>query len=279
MRSYSASLALDNTVFLLLRDLIHERTGMSFDDSKREMLADRLSPFAIELGFNSLLDYYYLLKYEADTESEWERVFEAISVQETYFWREVDQIHAMVDVLAPEHFVAHPGEPLRIWSAACSTGEEPISIAMALEESGWFNRAPIVINASDANPVAIAKARKGLYRGRSFRNLPEHLRDKYFIEKDGWLQVIPELHQRIDWTTANITVEDKIAYLASSRVIFCRNVFIYFSEKTIRKTVDLFYKHMASPGYLFVGVSESLFRIAKNFELKELGGAFVYVKK
>jgi len=279
MGPYSPALPLDETVFLLLRDLIHERTGLYFDDSKREVIADRLSPFVIELGLGSFLDYYYLLKYDAHTGSEWERVFQGLSIQETYFWREMDQIHAMVDILVPDHLAAHPGEPLRIWSAVCSTGEEPISIAMALAEAGWLDRAPIVINASDANPVAVAKARKGLYRERAFRSLPGHLRARYFIEKDGWWQVAPELHRKIGWATANIAVEADIFDFASSHMIFCRNVFIYFSEKAVRKTVDVFFKRMPSPGYLFVGVSESLFRITKDFELKEIGNAFVYVKK
>lgn len=270
---------MDETVFLLLRDLIHERAGLYFDDTKKDVVADKLSPFVIELGLSSFLDYYYLLKYDVSAKAEWERVFEGLSVQETYFWREMDQISALVDVLVPEHFAAHPSEPLRIWSAACSSGEEPLSIAMALEEAGWFDRVPIVINASDANPLAIAKARKGMYRGRSFRSLPEHLIARYFVEKDGWMQVIPALHQRIRWTSANIASEADISDLATSHLIFCRNVFIYFSEKAVRKTVNLFLKYILPPGYLFVGVSESLFRITKDFELKEIGSAFVYIKK
>lgn len=279
MRSYSETLSLDETVFVLLRDLIHERTGLFFENGKRDLIADKLSPLVIERGFQSFLDYYYLLKYDSDTDAEWSRVVDTVAVQETYFWREMDQVRALVDVLAPQYLAEHPGEPLRIWSAACATGEEPLTIAMALQEAGWFDRALIEINASDASPSAIEKARKGEYRERSFRSLPKNLRSKYFVEKKGLRQVVPELGARIRWSTANLLVDSEAARLAASHIIFCRNVFIYFSEKAIRKTINLFHQCMLSPGYLFVGVSESLFRITSDFELREIGGAFVYVKK
>ena len=84
---------------------------------------------------------------------------DAISVQETFFWREMDQVRALVEVLVPKYFATHTWEPLRIWSAACATGEEPLTIAIALNEAGWFRRAPIEIYASDGSPSAIAKAK------------------------------------------------------------------------------------------------------------------------
>jgi len=203
---------------------------------------------------------------------------DALSVQETYFWREVDQIHALVNVIVPEYFATQPQEPLRIWSAACASGEEPLSIAMALNEAGWLKRAPIEIYGSDASPSAIAKARRGIYRERSFRNLPPTLRLKYFTkEQEGW-RIAPELQARVQWETVNLLAEAEVVRFASSQVIFRRNVFIYFSPDSIRRVVKLLSEHMPSPGYLFVGDSESLLRVTTDFELQEIGGAFVYVK-
>src|SRR6185436_12723618 len=120
-------------------------------------------PLVVERGFGSFLDYYYLLKYD-DGAAEWNRVMNALSVQETYFYREVDQVKTLVDVLVPEFFSKTRARPLRIWSAACATGEEPLSIAMALNEKGWLERAPIEIYASDASTNAIEKAKRGVYR-------------------------------------------------------------------------------------------------------------------
>ena len=272
------SLGLPDGALTLLRDLIHERTGLYYENGKSDLLADKLSPLVVERGFNSMLDYYYLLKYDTEAGDEWRRVMDALSVQETYFGREADQVRALVDVIVPEYFATSRAQPLRIWSAACATGEEPLSIAMALDEKGWFDRAPIEIYASDASTAAIARARRGVYRERSFRGLAPRLREKYFSEvRDGW-RIAPELPSRVRWTVANLMVEADVAWLATAPVIFCRNVFIYFSQDSIRRSVALFSRLMPTPGYLFVGAAESLLRLTTDFDFQEIGSAFVYVK-
>ncbi|MFL6213131.1 MAG: CheR family methyltransferase [Blastocatellia bacterium] len=272
------SLGLPDGALALLRDLIHERTGLFYEKGKSDLLTDKLAPLVVERGFNSLLDYYYLLKYDAEAGDEWRRVMDALSVQETYFGRESDQVRALVDVLVPQYFSTARTAPLRIWSAACATGEEPLSIAMALDERGWFDRAPIEIYASDASNAAISRAQRGVYRERSFRGLAPQLRERYFsAEREGW-RVAPELQSRVRWSVANLMVESEVAWLAMASVIFCRNVFIYFSQDSIRKAVTLFSRLMPKPGYLFVGASESLLRLTTDFDFQEIGGAFVYVK-
>src|SRR5688572_29047142 len=169
------TLELSTTVFKILGDLIHERIGLHYDVAKRELLAEKLSPLAVECGFGSFLDYYYLLKYGPDADQQWPRVADALSVQETYFWREMGQVHALINELLPKHVNQSSGQPVRIWCAACATGEEPLTIAMALAEAGWFERAEIQIEATDASPAAINKARNGRYRERSFRALSGNL--------------------------------------------------------------------------------------------------------
>lgn len=265
----------------LLRDLIHERTGLFFDNGKGDILADKLSPLVIERGFTSLLDYYYLLKYDDAAQDEWLNVMNALSVQETYFWREMDQVRALVEWVVPRWFAAPGAGPLKIWSAACATGEEPLTIAMALDEAGWLGRAPIEIHASDASTSAVAKARRGVYRERSFRNLSAELRANYFTHEAAtktW-RIDAKLHARIRWGVVNLMNEAEIAPWAAANVIFCRNVFIYFSDQTIGRTVRSFAAHIRPPGYLFVAASESLLRHSADFELQEIGSAFVYVKR
>jgi chemotaxis protein methyltransferase CheR len=278
MTFYTETLGLTDGAFALLRDLIHERTGLYYENGKSDLLTDKLSPLVIERGFSSFLDYYYLLKYDAEAKQEWKRVMDALSVQETYFWREMDQVRALVDVIVPDYFSTARARSLRIWSAACAAGEEPLSIAMALNEAGWFDRAPIEIYASDASAAAIERARRGLYRERSFRSLPPHLREKYFSKEHGASRVSPSLQARINWAVVNLMDEAAVSKFAASHVIFCRNVFIYFSEEAIRKTVRLFAERMPERGYLCVSASESLLRLTTLFQFQEIGGAFVYVK-
>ncbi len=279
MVSRSQNLVLPEGTSALIRNLIHERTGMFFDNGKSDLLIDKLSPLVIERGFGSYLDYYYLLKYDASAPVEWQNVVNALSVQETYFWREIDQVRVLVEKLVPQWFATKAGSTLRIWSAACATGEEPLTIAMALNEAGWFERAQIEILASDASSKAIDRAMQGVYKERAFRNLPPHLRDRYFQQEGAVWRVSSDLHSRIKWELANLMDESQIAPMASSDFIFCRNVFIYFSENAISRAVRSFAKFIRPPGYLFVGAAESLIRMTTDFTLMEIDDAFVYVKR
>lgn len=277
-RSHAGSAELPAGVFVLLRDLIRTRIGVSFEDDKRDLLASKLADRLADLGLASFLDYFYLLRYGPGSEAEWPRLTDALSVQETYFWREIDQVHALVDVLVPEHVAAGRGR-VRVWSAACATGEEPLTIAMALAEAGWFRRAEVEILASDVSPAALEKARRGLYRERSFRALPAALREKYFVPAAGGWQVDPDLHARVRYATANLLEPADTAPLACSPFVFCRNVFIYFSAATVARVVRQFAERMPRPGYLFPGVSESLLRATNDFQLEQIGSAFVYVRR
>ncbi len=278
LRSCTESLGLPEAAFALLRDLIHERVGLFYDNGRRDVLADKLSQRVVDCGFNSFLDYYYLLKYDEDAAQEWQRVMDVLAVPETYFWREIDQVRALVERVLPEHVARAPLAPFRIWSAACCSGEEPISIAIALNEAGWFGRARIEIVATDASPAAIERARRGLYRERSFRALPGELRAKYFSKEAGEWRVDADVQSRITYDTFNLLQRD-IGRFAGAHAIFCRNVFIYFSAEAIGKVAQRLFEQMPAPGYLFLGASESLLRHGSAFELLEAGGAFVYVKK
>lgn len=270
--------SLSESIFLLLSQLIQDRTGISYQPNSRDLLAEKLAPRIIEHGFTSFLDYYYLLKYDAAAEAEWQFVIEILSVQETFFWREFDKIQALTTDILPQYVERFPGCPIRIWSAACSTGEEPLTIAMALNEAGWFDRLPIKIYASDISPKAIATAQAGIYRERSFRAIPDPIKLKYFQPIEQVWQIDRSLHHRIQWSLTNLMNLSEMDTKASATVIFCRNVFIYFSDEMIRKVVQYFYTQMPSPGYLFLGASESLLKLNTDFELREIGGAFVYVK-
>ena len=265
----------------LLRDLIAGRIGVHYDDGRLDIMRERIVPLAIERGFDSLLDYYYLLKYDAAADTEWPRVMDALSVQETYFWREADHFTALARAIVPG-LVKRQRRTIRIWSIPCASGEEPLSIAMALTEAGAFQSAQIEIHASDASEAALAKTRGRTYGRRSFRQLPDAMRDQYFTrhpEKDEWT-VAPELFARVtSWTRVNVVNPAEMSVLAGCDVIFCRNLFIYFTPACVREVAMNFARFMPSPGYLCVGAAESLLKAGAGFDLQEIGGAYVYVKQ
>lgn len=259
----------------LLRDLVNERTGVYFDDDRFDTLLEKLRDRALLHGCRSYLDYYYVLKYEEKGPEEWLRVMDAFSVQETYFWREVSQIEALTSEVAQSWLSR--STPLRIWSAACASGEEPYSIVIALVEAG-LGTERIEVIASDASEAALVKARAAVYRERSFRALPQHLRDKYFTRvPEGW-RLDPGIAGRVRFTRANLVSPREVASLAESQVVYCRNVFIYFSSDAIRRTLSCFASRMPEGGHLFVGASESLLKLTHDFELTTVRDAFVYVR-
>ncbi|HUR57661.1 MAG TPA: protein-glutamate O-methyltransferase CheR [Opitutaceae bacterium] len=271
------ALSIPEGVPALLRDLIHDRLGIHFEADRFELMLEKLRDRAIFHGCRSYLDYYFILKYEEKGVGEWLRVMDAFSVQETYFWREFSQIESLIQFVVPAWFKTHAA-PLRIWSAACASGEEPYTIVMALHEAG-LGHLPIEVFASDASEAALTRARAGVYRERSFRALPEALRQKYFTAvPEGW-KLNPAIARRVRFERANLVNPGEIAQLATVPVIFCRNVFIYFSADSIRRTVDMFAQRMTGHGHLFVGSSESLLKLTQEFLLEEMGDAFVYVRK
>jgi chemotaxis protein methyltransferase CheR len=272
----ASPLSVQDPVPQLLRELVHERIGIYFEADRIAMMLEKLEPRARARDCRSYLDYYYILKYDENGEEEWRRVMDAFSVQETYFWREFDQIRVLTDKIVPAWF-ARSKQPLRIWTAACATGEEPYSIAMALCEAGWGGH-PIEILASDASEGALTKAREGLYRDRSFRVAPEEIKRKYFDREGDGLRLRPEIRNRVIFRWANLMNITDVPAASVREVVFCRNVFIYFSTGSIKHVVDSFAERMPTGGHLFVGASESLLKLTDKFDLQESAGAFMYVR-
>jgi chemotaxis protein methyltransferase CheR len=271
-------LGLSESAFVLLRDMIAQRTGVHFSHDKRDLLADKLSDLLAARGMTSYLDYYYLLRYDADAERHWSELVDRLAVPETYFWRQPDQIVATATELAARHFARRPSAPLRIWSAACCSGEEPLSIAMALAEQGVLDRIRVEIDASDASDAMLARARRGVYGERSFRTLPDALRDRYFRREAGGWRIDPAIHALVRWTRANLVDAREVTPMASADVVFCRNVLIYFSDDTVAHVARVLAAAMPDHAHLCLGAAESLTRVSSAFELVEVGGAFMYTK-
>jgi len=280
LRSDLGSFCWNESQFGLLRDLIHAQTGIYFDVRQAELLAGKLAPLLAERRMDSFLDYYYLLKYDQQGEDEWGRVATALAVNETYFWREVDQIKAVADNIIPQLRQQRPDQPLRIWHAACASGEEPYSMVMALLENGSYDQGPIEILGTDFNVDALAAAERGEYRERSFRALPTDLRQRYFEPvSEKITRIDPDIQSRVRLAQLNLVDTVAMSQWQDFDIIFCRNAFIYFSKQAIATVVQDFHRALRPPGYLFVASAESLLRVTTLFALEEVGGAFVYQKR
>jgi chemotaxis protein methyltransferase CheR len=267
------------TAAVLLAALIEDQTGLFFPPERYEVMVERLWPRTIERNCPTLLDYYYLLKYDDGALDEWNHVYTALAINETYFWREFDQIRAAAETIVPEILHSHPGRRVRIWHAACASGEEPYSMVMALREFNPDLLDAVEIIATDFNPEALEQARNAIYRRRSFRILPAHLKERYFTPlEDGCYQLNAEVHRHVTFGHLNLMDSRALAAMNNYDMILCRNVFIYFKDQAIRRVVNAFYHALNPEGYLFVASAESLLRLTNSFELVEVSGAFGYRK-
>jgi chemotaxis protein methyltransferase CheR len=261
-------------VFVILAGLVETRAGLHYGAEDRELFAEKVSVRALELGFESLLDYYYLLRYDPAGEAELVRLIDQLVVNETYFFREREQLEWLVDhVLVPR--AAAVTRKLRLWSAACATGEEPLTVAMLLADRGLADRVDIV--ASDISSRVLERARAGLFSSRSLRhNAHPELVARFLSERPGGLRTAPELAARIDWRRINLTRRDEVATIGDCDVILCRNVLIYFADDTAERVIDSLAARLDGEGVLLVGISESLLRFGTAVRCEEQGGIFYY---
>lgn len=277
--SLNHHLDLPDDVFRQLREQIYRRTGMYFADSSKYLMQKRLSPRARELNFESFQKYFYFLQYDARAEAEYDQIFDLITTNETYFFREPAQLAAFTEEIVPEILSRKPVKKIRIWSAGCSSGEEPYTIAMLLAEAGMFREATFEIFASDLNQQVLAKARKGQYRENAFRATDPALREKYFArEADGSWRLSDEIRNRVSFGRLNIHDESRVALLGHLDVVFCRNVIIYFDDKSKKTVINNFYQRLNDGGYLLLGHSESLISLSTQFKLRHLKHDMVYQK-
>jgi chemotaxis protein methyltransferase CheR len=268
----SLSLPLSPQVFAILSALVEDRTGLHYDLRELELFAERVSGRATERGFESLLDYYYFLRYDPGAEAELALLVDALVVNETYFFRELSPLKIVVNELLPP-LLARGVRP-RIWCAACSTGEEPLTLAMLLDEAKLLEQVTIV--ASDISARALAQARAGVYRRRSLRSLPAGVVGRWLEGDESGMRVATHLADAITWRRVNLVDEREPSELGTFDIILCRNVLIYFRDQTIEKVVERFWQQLEPDGYLVVGASESLLRFKVAFACHEQGGAFFY---
>jgi chemotaxis protein methyltransferase CheR len=265
-------LPLSPPVFTILAKVIEDRAGLHYRVDDLQLVRDKISSRAEMLGFESLLDYYYFLRYDPAGPAELDALVEALCVHETYFFREADQINVALRQLLASRFAGDA--TVRIWCAAAATGEEPLTIAMILADLHLLSRARII--ASDVSEKALARARSGVFGPRSMRALPPGIEGRHLYRQDDKVTVDPALLAAIDWRRVNLLDEQSVKQLGRFDVILARNVLIYFADDTVRRVVTSLTDGLVPGGLLLVGASESLLRYGTQLSCEEHGGAFFY---
>jgi chemotaxis protein methyltransferase CheR len=272
-------LDLPDDVFRLLRDAIYRRTGLYFNDASKYLVQKRLSPRARELNFDSFQRYFYFLQYDPRADAEFDQIYDLVTTNETYFFREPAQLRAFIDEIVPESLSRKRVQKLRIWSAGCSSGEEVYTIAMLLQEAGWFDRAAFEVFGSDISQQVLTRARRGLYRENAFRATPPAFREKFFVkEGEGSWRVSDPIRNRVSFGRLNLYDRARVSLLGQVDLIFCRNVIIYFDDASKKIVVGNFYDQLVEGGYLLLGHSESLISLSTQFHLRHLKNDMVYQK-
>lgn len=259
-------------------EFIYRRTGLSYGEAKRYFIDRRILDRVERTGVSSVQSYLALLRFDT-TGRELEEIINSLTVNETYFWREEYQFACLANSILPEVVrTKRRGEPVRIWSLPCSTGEEPYSIAMWLLEN-WtdVDRYDVEIIASDIDTQALTAAQRGLYDARSVQRLPKWVLDRYFERPtdDRW-RIVESLRGSIDFTHVNAFDRAQMAAMENIDVIFCRNMLIYFDDVSRREVADSMYSSLRPGGFVCLGHSESMSRISPLFAVRRFADAIVY---
>lgn len=273
------SLILSDDLYEKFVRLIYQRTGLYYEPGKKYYVQKRLEKQVERLRLDSFNGYYMLLKF-SDSASEFERLINDLTVNETYFFRDYPQLRNFAeDVL--QQVVRQKQKMndyrIKIWSAACSTGEEPYTLAIILQEmldepKKW----DLHITASDINTDVLQSAKIGLYDYRSVRDVPVEYLEKYFSIRGKKYLINAEIKKSIHFRKINLMDSKALNEITGCDFIFCRNVLIYFDDDSRKKVLNDFYHSLNPGGFLFLGHSESVGRISSAYKPQKIGDTIVY---
>jgi len=268
--------------FRLLRDFVHERFGLYYDESQRASLRARLAPRLALLGLSSFEDYHRYLRFAPERADEQQRMVSHLTNNETYFFREQPQLDGFAGhvLRALKERKTRSGEKrLRVLSAGCSTGEEPLTLGMILFDSGQFFWGwDVSVTGLDVDGAALDKARRAVYHQGSLRTVTPALLERHFATDGNGVRVKDSSRRSVSFRAGNLLEPASYEGLGPLDVLFCRNVLIYFSDAAVQRAVSLFQQAIAPGGYLFLGHAESLARVSSAFVPIRFQGAIVYQK-
>ncbi len=278
---FSADISLDYEEFRLLRDLVYQHCGLYFSEESKYLLEKRLNKRLADLRLSCFRDYYYLLRYGQDCEQELATVVDLLTTNETYFFREDFQLHTFMDEVIPELLQRkeQKGERhLRIWSAGCSSGEEPYTLAMLLLDKPLLRDWTIEIIGTDISQKVLKTARDGLYGQNSFRTTDKNYLNRYFSPAGEKWQISEKVKDLVSISHLNLFDSNRVALLGAVDSVFCRNVIIYFDHDAKKRVIKTFHDRLRPGGYLMLGHSESLMNISTDFRLRHFTNDMLYQK-
>jgi chemotaxis protein methyltransferase CheR len=283
-------LNVDPALFLKFQKLIYDQTGLHFDERKQYFFTRRLEHRLEVAGSSNPQDYYQMLRYGGNgAVAELQALVESLTTNETYFFREYPQLQSFADVILPEVLERKRRQSdyvIRLWSAGCSTGEEPYTLAIILREViEDFDRWKIYLTATDINRAVLRTAEGAVYGERALKDVPTLYRQKYFqLERtsayaaEQLYRLQPVISRMVKFQPANLMDLAVARGLGGQDFLFCRNVLIYFDEASTRQVVSGFYDALRPGGYIFLGHSESVGRITSAFQMVRRGDSLVYMK-
>lgn len=268
--------------FLQLRDFVYDKSGIYIDEKRKYLFESRFSRRLGQLGLTSFTDYIKFLR--VDRGQELKQLFELVTTNETSFCRDTKQLESFRDNLLKEMLDRQRKAgrlELNIWSAGCSSGEEPYTLVFLLLETlkAEIARWKISITAVDLSEEMINKARTGVYTEYAFKTTPDTIRKRYFKEVEGGWELDPRIRKLVNFLPMNLNDALAVKRVPRSHIIFCRNVIIYFDDAMKRKVVQAFYDNLLPGGYLLVGHSESLHKVSQSFRPVHNAGAIAYKKE
>lgn len=266
---------LDDIEFDKFRKLIYDESGITFSATNRSILDSRLKERLREKKLDNIEEYYKLV---TSNEEEMKVLLDSVTTNLTRFFRNQPHFDALINYIIP-HIIEEKkqrGETrIKIWSAGCSTGEEPYTIAMILAD---ILKPPYTFEvlASDLSLRSLMVGKKGFYPESRITGIPDNYLSRFFKKVEGGYQVNADLMSKIKFDYHNLRHDSGLRNLD---VVFCRNVMIYFDEPAQLIVVNRFWNSMASHSYLFIGHSESLFGMDTQFEFLKTQWACLYEKK
>ncbi len=282
--SLRKTIKITNEEFEQLRDFIYSQSGIYVADNRKYLLENRLANRLKELNLKNFGEYYYFLRYDPGKRAELTKLFESVTTNETSFYRNPPQLKVFQEKILPEVLDNQRKQNLRrlnIWSAGCSTGEEPYTLSMILNETlrTELSRWNIKITANDLSEAVLKAARKGLYNEYTLRTTPKEVLARYFQKDENVYKVKSEVKRLVSFGQINLSDRMALRRVERSQIVFCRNVIIYFDDEMKKKVISAFYDNLLPGGYLIIGHSESLHNISRAFKPIHYPGAIVYKKE
>lgn len=280
IQALDAHAVMSDDEFLLLRNLVYQESGLWLKEEKKSFMAHRAIKRMKVRNIPSYFRYYKLLTDKDEGKNELRSFLDDLTINETSFFRNKPQMDLFSEVVLPKLLARKRGEgtlSLRVWSAGCSTGQEPYTLAMAIRHSILDIRSwNITILASDLSLSALEVAQAGFYSARKMEGVEQKFMDAYFRRAGDGYAVSEEIRRLVAFDYHNLMNENGEK---DFDIIFCRNVLIYFDEQTQKKVIDRFEKALVPGGYLFLGHSETLQGINDNFIFMHQNRGTAYRKK